>query len=367
MNDTNRTIHAPKKLLVSLAFVCLTATLGFAQSAPAEPAFRSTMRRINACAEAGDGQKLFELFTSTKPASRADNLEFANAVNKHIDWIAGTLGPAKALNALELAEKEIKLPDPNEIAKDAIAAAGDKSLSKEARAVYDLRNTSSMTPEARLAFYADAFGVKIDWVTCELVRKRAKLLDAEDKREKALEVLKKYSETPNLSKNSKEQCQNSITLLKRVGLPATALKVDKALGNFSGLDSLKGKVVFLDYYAHWCHPCLAAVPGVITMYDKLHSKGLEVVGVTGIYGFFGEEQKITPEVELAKLQGLIKEKGMPWPTVVGPNTNNAAYGVSGIPHVVLIDRKGIVRHMYVGHTAAQAALIHRQVEALVNE
>ena len=72
-------------------------------------------------------------------------------------------------------------------------------------------------------------------------------------------------------------------------------------------------------------------------------------------------------MELAKLQGLIKEKGMPWPTVVGPNTNNAAYGVSGIPHVVLIDRKGIVRHMYVGHTAAQAALIHRQVEALVNE
>ena len=100
------------------------------------------------------------------------------------------------------------MPDPNEIAKDAIAAAGDKSLSKEARAVYDLRNTSSMTPEARLAFYADAFGVKIDWVTCELVRKRAKLLDAEDKREKALEVLNKYSETPNLSKNSKEQCQN---------------------------------------------------------------------------------------------------------------------------------------------------------------
>jgi thiol-disulfide isomerase/thioredoxin len=224
-----------------------------------------------------------------------------------------------------------------------------------------------MTPEATLDFYADAFAGKNDWVSCDLAVKKSILYDADDKHEKALEVLIKYLETPSLSETSKTECQKSLTLLKLVGSPAKALKVEKALGNFAGLESLKGKVVFLDFYAHWCHPCMAAVPGVIAMYDKLHSKGLDVVGVTGTYGFFRDEKDVKPEQEWAKLEGMLAEKKIPWPTIVGPKTNNEAYAVSGIPHVVLIDRKGIIRHMYVGHTAARAALIHRQVEALVNE
>jgi len=43
---------------------------------------------------------------------------------------------------------------------------------------------------------------------------------------------------------------------------------------------LKGKVVFVNFWATWCAPCVAEFPDVVQLYQKLHAQGLEVIAVT---------------------------------------------------------------------------------------
>jgi thiol-disulfide isomerase/thioredoxin len=42
----------------------------------------------------------------------------------------------------------------------------------------------------------------------------------------------------------------------------------------------KGKVVFVNFWATWCAPCVAEFPDVVKLYQKYHAKGLEVIAVT---------------------------------------------------------------------------------------
>ena len=86
------------------------------------------------------------------------------------------------------------------------------------------------------------------------------------------------------------------------------------------------------------------------MYDELKSKGLEIVSVTGTYGFFGNERGISRDQEFAKLADHLKEYNINWPMVVGPKSNSEAYGVNDFPHYVVLGRDGKVISYTVGYS-----------------
>lgn len=150
-----------------------------------------------------------------------------------------------------------------------------------------------------------------------------------------------------------------------VGTSAPALTSERGYGEFPGLEGLKGKVVLIDFFAHWCGPCKAAFPSMVEMYKDLKSKGLEIVGFTTYYGYYGTERNISKDDEFAKMKDFMAEHKMTWPVVYGERSNFENYGVTGIPHVALLDKDGNVSHIKIGYSEAGMKELRKKIEQLL--
>jgi thiol-disulfide isomerase/thioredoxin len=123
------------------------------------------------------------------------------------------------------------------------------------------------------------------------------------------------------------------TIASLVGQPIelTGLTLD---GSPVSLETLKGKVVLIDFWATWCGPCIAEIPNVLENYEKYHDAGFEVVAVS-------------TDKDLEALADFVKEENPPWIVLADrhpKNKNSMAkkFGITGIPTFILVDRDGKV-------------------------
>jgi len=95
----------------------------------------------------------------------------------------------------------------------------------------------------------------------------------------------------------------------------------------------KGKLVLVDFWASWCGPCRQEMPNVVKVYDQYKKKGFEIVGVS------------LDQTADAWKRG-ISELNITWPQMSDLKywqcEAAAIYGVSAIPHTVLIDKDGTI-------------------------
>jgi len=90
----------------------------------------------------------------------------------------------------------------------------------------------------------------------------------------------------------------------------------------------------LDFWATWCGPCVQELPNVIETYEKYHSKGLEIVGIS-----LDNEKKDLEEF-VAKRSGMTWAQvfdGKGWESAIGQE-----YGVNAIPFTLLLDGEGTI-------------------------
>lgn len=160
---------------------------------------------------------------------------------------------------------------------------------------------------------------------------------------------------------------NTKTRMTMVGMAPVAIESARGYGDYSSLAALKGKVVMVDFFAHWCPPCKAAFPDMRKMYDDLKGKGFEIVGVTRMYGYYNAEKNLSPDDEFSRMKGFMDEFKINWPVIYDNNNSFTNYGVSGIPTAVLIDRKGIVHEFHVGYSPDSFKAFRAEVEKLLAE
>jgi thiol-disulfide isomerase/thioredoxin len=102
------------------------------------------------------------------------------------------------------------------------------------------------------------------------------------------------------------------------------------------LDSYKGKVVLIDFWATWCGPCVQELPNVIATFKKYHAQGFEIIGIS-----LDEDEE--------KLKSFLAAHEMPWAQFFDGkgwgNEVGQAYGVKGIPKTYLLDREGKIRRV----------------------
>jgi thiol-disulfide isomerase/thioredoxin len=121
------------------------------------------------------------------------------------------------------------------------------------------------------------------------------------------------------------------------------------------LSSLRGQVVYVDFWASWCAPCRVSFPMLDTLYRENGSRGFVVVGVN-------------KDMSLEDAQKFLKKVPVTFP-LVGDMKDAAAkaFDVKTMPSGYLIDRKGVVRKVHRGFTSETGAEIRAEVEALLKE
>lgn len=104
-------------------------------------------------------------------------------------------------------------------------------------------------------------------------------------------------------------------------------------GKVVSLKESLGKVTIVDFWASWCGPCRKENPNVVAIYKELHSKGLNIVGVS-------------LDKEAAAWKEAIAKDGLNWTQVSNlkfwEEPIAAQYGVQSIPATFILDASGKV-------------------------
>ena len=109
-------------------------------------------------------------------------------------------------------------------------------------------------------------------------------------------------------------------------------------GNELSSDSLRGKVVLIDFWATWCQPCKKEMPGYQKLADAYGPRGFVVVGFK-----LNMMRDVEDPIQFAKKMDIR------YPLVSASNGLTAKFGgIEGIPTTMLYDRRGILRKKVIG-------------------
>jgi thiol-disulfide isomerase/thioredoxin/outer membrane lipoprotein-sorting protein len=120
------------------------------------------------------------------------------------------------------------------------------------------------------------------------------------------------------------------------GQPASDFTLKDLSGRTHSLKGQRGKVVLLDFWATWCGPCRMQMPNVEKLHNEFRRKGLVVYAIN---------QRESAQTARAYLQ---KNKYTTLALLDTDGKVGERYHVTGIPSLVVIDRKGVIAAHYVG-------------------
>jgi cytochrome c biogenesis protein CcmG/thiol:disulfide interchange protein DsbE len=135
-----------------------------------------------------------------------------------------------------------------------------------------------------------------------------------------------------------------------LGRPAPAFELTLFDGGRFRLESVRGRVVFVNFWASWCPPCRVEAPMLETAWQKLKDEGVVFIGIN----IQNEEAAARACVEAF---GIRDSNGRDDGGHIA-----LGYGVWGLPEAFIIDGQGRVTYKHIG-TLSPALLATKVDEA----
>jgi thiol-disulfide isomerase/thioredoxin len=133
--------------------------------------------------------------------------------------------------------------------------------------------------------------------------------------------------------------------------PAPAFELQDLGGGKVSLQSLKGKVVVLDFWATWCGPCIAEIPRYAEFWQKNQSRGVEVIGVVFDSG---KPQDVVD---------FVREYRIPYRQLLGNDKMLDDFDAGeGFPTTFVIDAQGVIRSKTLGASPRKFEKLQQAVD-----
>ena len=137
------------------------------------------------------------------------------------------------------------------------------------------------------------------------------------------------------------------------GSPAPVLDVTTIEGTRITSESLKGRVVMVDFWATWCGPCVKSLPIYQEMYERHKAKGLTIIAVS-------------IDDELPNLKRFVKAHNLKLPIVHDADkTLVKFFAPPKMPTAYLIDRAGNIHEIHAGYEPGDEAKIEKKIKAML--
>lgn len=145
-------------------------------------------------------------------------------------------------------------------------------------------------------------------------------------------------------------CQNSFAAIDQapeINLPG--------LNEEIRLENLKGKVVYLDFWASWCKPCAKSFPWMNEMKQSYADKGFEILAVN-----LDKDRKLADE--------FLNRMDVNFKVAFDEDGKSAAdYKLKGMPSSYLIGRDGKVYASHIGFREKDKAQLEQAIKKLLNK
>jgi len=139
-----------------------------------------------------------------------------------------------------------------------------------------------------------------------------------------------------------------------VGRPASPFKLTAFDGKPVALESLRGQVVVVNFWASWCYPaCYEEAPSLERAWNTYKDRGLVMVGVN-------YQDKDEPA------KRFLTQFGHTFPNAPDPGSRvSVDYGVYGVPETYVIDKAGRIRMKQIGPITPE--ILHDKIVPLVRK